>query len=56
MAAAHLRLSIVAYPPKGDLADLAQILKGGAEKMHEAAASILADTAWPTTKSSLDMP
>ena len=34
-------LSIVAYPAKGDLADLAQILKGGAEKMHEAGCSIL---------------
>jgi selenide,water dikinase len=34
-------LSIVAYPAKGDLSDLAQILKGGAEKMHEAGCSIL---------------
>ena len=34
-------LSILAYPAKGDLADLEQILKGGAEKMHEAACSIL---------------
>jgi selenide,water dikinase len=34
-------LSILAYPAKGDLDDLAQILKGGAEKMHEASCSIL---------------
>jgi selenide,water dikinase len=34
-------LSILAYPAKGDLEDLAQILKGGAEKMHEADCSIL---------------
>ena len=34
-------LSIVAYPGKGDVADLEQILKGGAEKMHEAGCSIL---------------
>jgi len=34
-------LSIVAYPAKGDVADLEQILKGGAEKMHEAGCSIL---------------
>ena len=34
-------LSILAYPAKGDLDDLAQILKGGAEKMREAACSIL---------------
>ena len=34
-------LSILAYPAKGDLGDLAQILKGGAEKMREAACSIL---------------
>jgi selenide,water dikinase len=34
-------LSIVAYPPKGDVSDLQQILKGGAEKMHEAGCSIL---------------
>ena len=34
-------LSILAYPAKGDLDDLAEILKGGAEKMHEAACSIL---------------
>jgi selenide,water dikinase len=34
-------LSILAYPPKGDLDDLEQILKGGAEKMHEAGCSIL---------------
>ncbi len=29
-------LSILAWPAKGDLDDLAQILKGGAEKIHEA--------------------
>jgi selenide,water dikinase len=34
-------LSIVAYPAKGDMADLEQILKGGAEKMREAGCSIL---------------
>ena len=34
-------LSILAYPAKGDLDDLAQILKGGAEKMHEAGCVIL---------------
>src|SRR5688572_9335814 len=34
-------LSIVAWPPKEDAKDLAQILKGGAEKMHEAGCSIL---------------
>jgi selenide,water dikinase len=34
-------LSILAYPAKGDLEDLEMILKGGAEKMHEAACSIL---------------
>ena len=34
-------LSIVAYPPKGDLVDLEQILKGGAEKMHEAGCSVV---------------
>ena len=34
-------LSILAYPAKGDLEDLAQILKGGAEKMHEAGCTIL---------------
>lgn len=34
-------LSILAYPAKGDLGDLEQILKGGAEKMHEAGCSIL---------------
>jgi selenide,water dikinase len=34
-------LSIVAYPAKGDVDDLQQILKGGAEKMHEADCSIL---------------
>jgi len=34
-------LSILAYPAKGDLDDLRHILKGGAEKMREAACSIL---------------
>jgi selenide,water dikinase len=34
-------LSILAYPAKGDLDDLRQILKGGAEKMREAGCSIL---------------
>jgi selenide,water dikinase len=34
-------LSVLAYPGKGDLEDLEQILKGGAEKMREAACSIL---------------
>ena len=34
-------LSILAYPAKGDLDDLRAILKGGAEKMHEAGCSVL---------------
>ena len=34
-------LSIVAYPAKGDVEDLERILKGGAEKMHEAGCSPL---------------
>ena len=34
-------LSILAYPGKGDLDDLRDILKGGAEKMREADCSIL---------------
>jgi selenide,water dikinase len=34
-------LSILAYPASGDVSDLEQILKGGAEKMHEASCSIL---------------
>jgi selenide,water dikinase len=34
-------LSILAYPAKGDLDDLEQILKGGAEKMREAECAIL---------------
>jgi len=34
-------LSILAYPAKGDVDDLEQILKGGATKMREAACSIL---------------
>jgi selenide,water dikinase len=34
-------LSIVAYPGKGDLEDLEQILKGGADKMHEAGCVVI---------------
>ena len=34
-------LSILAYPAKGDLDDLRDILKGGAEKLHEAGCTIL---------------
>jgi selenide,water dikinase len=34
-------LSILAYPAKGDLDDLREILKGGAEKMHEGGCSVL---------------
>ena len=34
-------LSVLAWPVKGDLDDLRQILRGGAEKMHEAGCSIL---------------
>ncbi len=34
-------LSIVGFPAKGEFEDLAEILKGGAEKMHEASCSIL---------------
>jgi selenide, water dikinase len=34
-------LSIVGYPAKGDLEDLEQILRGGAEKMHEAGCSVI---------------
>jgi selenide,water dikinase len=34
-------LSVLAYPAAGDLTDLEQILKGGAEKMHEAGCTIL---------------
>jgi selenide,water dikinase len=34
-------LSILAWPAKGDLDELAEILKGGAEKMHEAECSVL---------------
>ena len=34
-------LSILCYPNKGDLDDLEQILKGGAEKMHEADCALL---------------
>lgn len=34
-------LSVLCYPGNGDLDDLEQILKGGAEKMHEASCSLL---------------
>jgi selenide,water dikinase len=34
-------LSILAFPARGDFDDLAAILKGGAEKMHEASCTIL---------------
>jgi selenide,water dikinase len=34
-------LSLVVFPGKGDIADLEQILKGGAEKIHEAGCVIL---------------
>jgi len=34
-------LSILAWPPKQDESDLQEILKGGAEKMHEAGCTIL---------------
>ena len=34
-------LSVLAFPAAGDLDDLAAILKGGAEKMHEASCTIL---------------
>ena len=34
-------LSILAYPAKGDLDDLEEILKGGAEKMREADCAVL---------------
>ena len=34
-------LSILAWPAKGDVDDLSEILKGGAEKMHEAECTIL---------------
>jgi selenide, water dikinase len=34
-------LSIVAYPAKGEIEDLEQILRGGTEKMHEAGCSIV---------------
>jgi len=34
-------LSILAYPAKGDLDDLAEILSGGAEKMREAGCAVL---------------
>jgi selenide,water dikinase len=34
-------LSILAWPAKGDLDDLAQVLKGGAEKIHEAGCAVI---------------
>jgi selenide, water dikinase len=34
-------LSVLAWPAKGDLDDLAEILKGGAEKIHEADCALL---------------
>ena len=34
-------LSVLCYPGKGDLDDLEQILRGGAEKMHEAGCALL---------------
>src|SRR5258708_4329863 len=34
-------LTVLAYPAKGEFSDLAEILKGGAEKMREAGCSIL---------------
>jgi selenide,water dikinase len=34
-------LSILAYPAKGDLEDLEQILRGGAEKLHEAGCALI---------------
>jgi len=34
-------LSLVVYPPKGDIADLEQILQGGAAKIHEAGCVVL---------------
>jgi len=34
-------LSILAWPPREDVRDLEEILKGGAEKMHEAGCSIV---------------
>lgn len=34
-------LSILAWPAKGDLDDLAEVLKGGAEKIHEADCALL---------------
>ena len=34
-------LSLLAYPANGDIGDLEQILKGGAEKIHESGAVIL---------------
>jgi selenide,water dikinase len=34
-------LSVLCYPGKGDLDDLAEILKGGAEKIHEAGCSLV---------------
>ena len=48
-------LSILAYPAKGDLDDLEEILKGGAEKMREAVAPYWAATAWRTKRSNSAM-
>jgi selenide,water dikinase len=34
-------LSVLAWPPKGDMDELAEMLKGGAEKIHEAGCALL---------------
>lgn len=34
-------LSILAWPPKGDLSHLSEMMRGGAEKIHEAGATIV---------------
>ena len=34
-------LSILAWPAQGDIDELAEILKGGAEKIHEAGCALL---------------
>ena len=49
-------LSILAYPAKGDLEDLKQILKGGAEKMQEAGRILEAmdSSETPGTRASVD--
>ena len=47
------RCRSLAYPAKGDLDDLEQILQGGAEKMREAGCAVIwAATASTTTRSS----